>query len=259
MKYHRVRIKHKHAYLYPIGDIHIGDKAFHGKKGEELLDGYIDFVRKTPNAYIFLMGDVLNVATRASKSSPFEQTMSLDQQIRFATEKFEPVKHKIIGAITGNHELRLKNFVGYDPTAALCANLNIPYFGYSVVVGFRVGKSERQSNLYHGYFHHTTGGGSTQGAAINRVDKLRGIVANADFYVGGHNHRLITGEPMVWNIDGTHERVQPLRQVLVDSGSYLDWSDSYAEMKQMTPNKLGSPRLRLSGEKRQNKDIHVSL
>lgn len=257
MKYTTCRIKDKVCYLYPIGDIHVGDKNFHGE-GEAKLKAYIDHIARTKNARVFLMGDIINVATRTSKSNPFDQTMNLQEQIRYATELLMPVKDKIIGAITGNHEARLEDSVGYNPTTAICANLGIPYFGISAVVAFKVGVG-RQPTVYHGYFHHTTGGGSTVGAAINRVDKLRQIVVNADFYVGGHNHRLGVFDTQTYEIDTNHGKIRRLRQVLVDAGSYLSWNGSYAESKQYPPSKLGSPRIRLSSEKQGVKDVHVSL
>jgi hypothetical protein len=44
----------------------------------------------------------------------------------------------------------------------------------------------------------------------------------------------------------------------VDCGSYLEWSNSYAEKGMLAPAKLGSPRIRFDG-KEYNHDVHVSL
>jgi len=43
-------------YLIPISDTHIGDPLFNRKK----LEGYLKWVAERPNAYILLLGDVLN-------------------------------------------------------------------------------------------------------------------------------------------------------------------------------------------------------
>jgi len=104
MRIKEFRTKYNDIYLYAIGDVHIGDKGF-TKESEEKLKGYIDFIRKTPNAFCVLQGDVLNNATRLSKSSPFEQNMDLKEQIEKAVELFKPIKHKILGSINGNHSL----------------------------------------------------------------------------------------------------------------------------------------------------------
>jgi len=83
------------AYLIPIGDIHIGDKSF-GAQGRSKLVGYLNWVKDHPNARIFLMGDVLNCATRSIKTSPFE---SVQGEYDEAFHIFAPFAGQILGAI----------------------------------------------------------------------------------------------------------------------------------------------------------------
>ena len=260
---HFVWIKDDHAYLIPIGDIHIGDRAF-AKKSLKKLKGYIEWVEERDNARILLMGDIFNVATRNSATTPF-QTMSLKEEMEFALELFEPVKSKIIGAIDGNHEYRAIDYMDYSPLIPFCHALGIKYFEYSAAILFGVGRKNkghkgkkliRPNILYTIYAHHTTGGGSTIGGRINRVDKLRQIVVNADIYLGAHNHALITAPADVYVFDPLHKKVVRQRQYLVDCGSYLEWNGSYAEKRMYPPLKIGSPRIRLDGVR---KDVHVSI
>lgn len=274
MKSKRINYTFRDIYLLPIGDCHIGDKAFN-KESEIKLKGYIKWVKETKNARVFLMGDILNCATRVSKTSPFEQNMTLKEQIDYATRLFNPIKDKILGAIDGNHELRLSDYSGYSPTITLCERLNIPYFGDSAVLLFGLGcrkksvKSPRAT--FCGYFHHTTGGGSTIGSKINAPDKLRNIVCNGDFYCGSHNHMLGCVHSMVYKINESSGSIEELRQMIVDCGGYLNYSDSYAEAKMLQPLRIGSPRIHLfikNIKKRDKgkmildcikKDIHVSV
>lgn len=251
MKYHEVRVLRDHAYLLPIGDLHIGDRNF----DKSLLEKNIAWVKKTPNARVILMGDILNCATRGSKSSPFCQDMTLQAQIDMALKYFKPIQTQIIGCISGNHEQRLEDFAGFNPLSALCLALDCPYFGSSVALAIRVGKGAVKI-AYIGYAHHTVGGGSTPGSKINRVNQLRSIVSNADFYLGAHNHALGAMPTTTRCVDVAHKSIQLKRQMLIDCGSYLKWEDGYAEMKALEPTKLGSPRIRLNGIRR---DIHVSL
>jgi len=267
-------------HLYPIGDIHIGDKCF-GKESRRKLHGYINWIRATPNAYAVLTGDILNVATKDSTTSPFAQDMDLEDQINAAVGYFDPIKHKVLGAIDGNHEQRLSRYCGYSPTISICERLNIPYLKSSAVIVFRLGchNSLNQKNKlsnksrasFVGYFHHTTGGGGTIGGKINRVAKLREIVADADFYCGSHNHALAVSPNDVRIVDRVFGKIETLRQMLVDCGGYLEWNNSYAEDKQMAPLKIGSPRINLfikrkkfknelgKYEEEVIKDIHVSI
>ena len=134
MKYGECKINADFAYVLPISDTHIGDTAF-GDEGYSKLCDNLEWVHKEPNARVFLNGDILNVATRSSASSPFFQTKNLQQQVELAIKLFRPIAEqgKIVGAIDGNHEERLQDFVGYSPLTAICHVLNIPYFQYSEI------------------------------------------------------------------------------------------------------------------------------
>ena len=250
MKYIETKIKSDVAYVLPIGDIHIGDKNVDYK----LLQDTIEWVNANKNVYVIGMGDILNVATRGSKSSPFQQDMDLNEQVDFAIKLFKPIKSRIIGLLQGNHEKRIEEFCGYDPLIAICHALDTKYLKYSSVLSFVVDKGN--GIAYTMYAHHTTGGGQTPGSKINRVNKLRNLVCNCDAYLGGHNHSLGVMSVMAGVVDTIHKSVNRKRQLLIDCGSYLSWDDAYAEQMMLEPVKLGSPRIRLDGKRR---DIHCSL
>ena len=248
-------------FLYPLGDLHVGDKAF-GKVGRGKFLGYRDWIINTPNAYAFLMGDILNTASRNSATSPFEGK-SGDDEYQEAVDLLRPLADtgRIIGAITGNHERRMEDSFGFNPLKPFCNELGIPYLGYSAVVKFRVGarpepEQNQVFNTYHGYFHHGTGGGGTLGAALNRKVKLQDIVQGVDFYVSGHDHQLVTGVRAVF--EPGKNGIKQRKLTYVDSGSFLDYEDSYAEAAMYAPGKLGAPRIRLDGRKDKH-DLHVSL
>jgi hypothetical protein len=263
MKFLSTTITAPHAYLIPIGDIHLGDRAF-GKVGRKKLKGYLDWVAQTPNARIFIMGDVFNVAGRHTKTSPFESSAS---EYTEARDWFWPVRKQILGAIDGNHEARVLDAFGYSPLQGFCALLEIPYCGWSAVLEMKVGV--RRTNTYYGYMHHTTGGGGSLGGALNRVTKLEHIIQGMDFFCGGHNHQLAAGVQTVFVPESRAKRMVQKKVTFVDCGSYLDYDGSYAEKGMMRPGKLGSPKLRLQGYRGNNTnrpkahdsshDVHVSL
>jgi hypothetical protein len=258
--------------IVPLGDFHIGDKAF-TKDSRKKLIGYIHYIKKNKNAYAFLMGDLINNATLNSPSSPFQQNLNMNEQVDYVIELLKPIKDKILGAITGNHENRLERYAGYNPTISICDRLGIYYFGYSGVVIFRLGcrksgktKGECPRASFVGYFHHTTGGGSTVGGKINRADKLKNLICNADFYAGAHNHQLSCSHDVIFRVNETAEKIEELRQMKITTGGYLEFNESYVESSMMPPVKLGSPRIHLfvkqigKGKTADvKKDIHVSL
>jgi hypothetical protein len=245
------------AYLIPIGDLHVGDRAF-GGRGLKKLKGYLEWVQAHPNSRIFLMGDIFNLATRTSKTSPFE---SDPNEMERLVDIFAPVKDRIIGACRGNHENRSLDFMGFDVLKAFCTQLDIPYCGLSTIIRVRVGQRPAPDDgtfwqTYYVYAHHTTGGGATLGGALNRVVKLQDLVQGVDVYLGGHNHQLVTGPRVVLYPGKT--KIEHRELHFVDCGSYLDWQNSYAEAKMLPLGKLGSPRVRFSGV-RDKHDVHVSI
>jgi hypothetical protein len=251
--------------LVLIGDIHIGDKAFTDESLKK-LKGYIDYIKTHSNAYCFLMGDIINCATMDSKSSPFAQNMTVDEQIKMAVKLFEPIKKKCLGGISGNHELRLERYCGYSPMITICDRLGIPYMGNLAIVIFRMcchGPRDVSRTSFTGCFSHTTGGGNTTGGKINRPEELKKIVGNCDFYAGAHNHSLITSHGIVFKVNETTEKIEQLRQIVVTTGGYLQFDGSYVEEKMLKPLKIGSPKISLITKQHNHnechKDIHVSL
>jgi hypothetical protein len=245
-------------YVYPLGDLHVGDKAF-GKFGLRKFLGYRDHILSVPNAYAFLMGDIFNCASRTSKTSPFE---SRTEEYDEGTELFRPLAEagRIIGAIEGNHERRMRDAFGYSLMKSFCEKLKIPYCGLSAIVRFRVGQRPKRSNVYwqvyHGFFHHGNAGGGSIGNALNAKVKLRQIVEGMDFYASGHDHQMLTGQQLVFTAGKTG--VIPKKITYIDTGGFLDYNGSYAEAAGMSPTKLGAPRIRLGGERGKH-DVHVSL
>lgn len=260
------------GYLIPIGDVHLGDEYF-TKRCEEKLRGYIDWVKKTPNARVFLNGDIFNVATRVSKTSPFGKNPRFSDEMDFAVDIFKPIANQIIGATDGNHEFRLIDFVNFSLINELCQRLSTPqrkimYCAESCLLFLKVGRPtkhgtpikwrdlpNRTGQTYAGYLHHTTGGGGTIGGKMNRVDKLRQMIAGCDFYCGSHNHveGAVKTKIFIPNIQKC--TITEVRQVLVDCGGFLDYG-GYVERFQCAPIDIGAPKIRLDGIK---KDIHVSL
>jgi len=245
-------------FVVPIGDIHCGDKGF-TKESIKKLKEQIEWVKATPNARIFLNGDLLNVSTRISKTSPYDQNMDLAEQKEQIVSLFENVKEQILGAISGNHEQRLEDFCGDNPLREVCYRLDVPYCGYTAIIDFRVGwRKDLKKNLiqYTGLFHHTTGGGATVGARMNRVEKLRLICRNADLFCGAHNHMLGAIPLIAPEFNPYTKKMTSRVQLLVDCGGYLEWDNSYAESKALEPLKIGSPIIRLDGTK---KDMYINL
>jgi hypothetical protein len=262
-------ITYPKADLIPLGDIHLGDEYF-TKKSLLKLKGYIDWVKQNPQSRVVLTGDIFNVATRASKTSPFSRNW-VEDEVGYAVDLFEPIKNQIISAVDGNHENRLLEFANYSLIKELCYKLStkehkIIYCAESCVLFLKVGKKltgiskkyrneERSDQTYSVYIHHTCGGGSTVGGKLNRVDKLRQIISGCDVYIGAHNHLSGAVKTKIYIPDNAKRSVKEIRQVEVDAGSFLEYG-GYSERGQMAPVDIGAPRITFFGNKH---DVHVSL
>jgi DNA polymerase II small subunit/DNA polymerase delta subunit B len=268
MKIKEFKTTYNDIYVIPISDVHLGDKGF-TKECEKKLKGYINWVKTTPNAFVILNGDLVNCATRLSKSSPFDQNMDLAEQIEGIVELLKPIKNKILGAINGNHENRLSDYTGYSPTISICERLGIDYLGDSATYILRLGCRKKLNSprlSFTIYSHHTTGGGNSIGSKINRIASMREIVANADVFVGSHNHMLGAIHGVTQIINETTSKLETVRQMIVDTGGYLDWNNTYAERNMLAPLRIGSPRIHLivkrnskSGNEIISKDVHISI
>lgn len=254
----QVDIPQDHGYVIPIGDLHRGDRHL-SAKGLSKLKGYLDWVAERENARIFLMGDILNVASRTSKTNPFE-SLSGNDEYQKAVDLFKPYASQIIGCITGNHEQRMYRDYGFNPLQPFCNELGIKFCGFSAALKIRVGKRRDRKNEYHqmywGFAHHGNGGGGTMGAALNKKAKLQEIVHGMDFYMAGHDHQLIVGTRNI--LLPKRDRIEHQRVHYIDTGSFLDWDGSYAEEAAMAVSKQGAPRLRFDGRYEQH-DLHVSI
>lgn len=258
MKTITLNIPEDHGYLLPLGDLHRGDRHL-SDRGLNKIKGYMDWAMDRPNAYIFLMGDILNVASRSSKTNPFE-SMSGDDEYQKSVELFKPYASKIVGVVSGNHESRMYKEFGFNPLNPFCNELNIPFCGFSSVLKIRVGKRKGSVNqyeqIYWGFAHHGTGGGGTLGAALNKKMKLQEIVHGMDFYMAGHDHQLVAGTRNI--LLPKRDKIEHQRVHYIDTGSFLDWDGSYAEEAGMPISKQGAPRLRFDGRERHH-DLFVSI
>ena len=72
--------------LYPLGDVHIGSKEFDA----ELFDKWLRMVESDPNGAVVIIGDMMNMGLRNSKSNVYEETLSPMEQKERCFELLNP-------------------------------------------------------------------------------------------------------------------------------------------------------------------------
>lgn len=267
------------AYCLPIGDLHTGDPEGIGgnyinEKEKRVynretlaLDKMIAWILSVPNAYVFGMGDWLDVAIKNSIANTQDQKYNLDTGPEYLYQKFYPLAQsgQLIGIFDGNHCERIIRQGAKSPMKALAERLGVTYFPNECAYLFwRVGNgSGGKGDKYRPFnytmlLHHGRGGGRTPGGKLNKVWQLRDM-APADIYVMGHVHGEIAYKDMYPVPDIRNSKLNTTKRYYLASGCWLGWA-SYAKIGMYGMSTIGAPRIRMNGEHKEHGwDVHVSL
>lgn len=236
--------------IVPINDLHLG----HKECNIDLFRGYLDYIMETPNAVTILNGDLAETATKVSVGKGmFEESMNFPEQIKMLVELLTPLAEagKILGCGPGNHEERIANMIGINPMEMLAEKLDVPYFGYQGYFRMTVGDQVYKVVAFHG-----SGGGSSSGAKTNSAEKMNKVIANADLYLSGHTHGRQSHSDLIFVMDETTETLVAQKRTYVVGGSFIDYWESYPEMKALPPALTGLVRIELRPEA---KEIRVDI
>jgi hypothetical protein len=234
-------------YLVPLYDAHTGSKTMY----KDLFERTINFIDETPNCYTVLGGDLLESATRQSIGmGVFDEDIHLSDQMRYIQRVLSPLvdKGKILGAVTGNHEMRPTYLNKWNPIEEICYDLQIPYLGFQGYLLLYVNEIP-----YKVFFHHGVGASRTKGAKLNASMRAN-QVASADLYITGHVHEAMYTSDTIFEIE--NEELIQKKRTYVLAGSFLQYFGGYPEMNMLSPSLPGTLLIELSGEE---KSIHAHL
>lgn len=233
-------------FVYPLGDVHKGAKAYqHGK-----WKSWLGYLGDAPNVSMLGTGDFLNTALKDSVSDVYDEEQTVKEAKWELAEELEPLSEKGILdlLIPGNHEGRITKNTGECPIYDVARHLGVNYSGTVAVVIYEIGDVD-----YTFYVLHGTGGGQV-GARANRLKK-QALSIQTDVYVSGHTHSQLVFPDEYFAVDKENLRVVRNKQTFVSSGSFLAMED-YAAKSGYSPTHIGAPRIRLDGRK---KDVRVSI
>ncbi len=232
--------------LMPLGDVHVGSKDFDEKK---FLDT-VEWIRKTPNARVVLMGDMIDAGLRDSIGGGcFDNDIDVESQMEYIVEALKPINKKIWCMYGGNHEERVRMKTSIDVNKLIASQLGISYVGASSFIKAKIGKAN-----YIIYGAHGSSGSSMPTGKLNAVIKL-GTFVNADLIMMGHVHELMNHTSEYFRVDIGNKQIIKDKKHYVLTGHFLKYG-GYAQAKNMLPGKTGVAKIRLNKDK---KDIHVSI
>ena len=214
--------------IYPLGDVHIGSKEF----DLELFNQWIEMVKNDPNGAVVIIGDMMNMGLRNSKSNVYEEKLSPMEQKELCYELLLPIADKIIGGCPGNHEYRAVKEVGTNPLYDVFCRLRIEdrYRENVCFIKLTVGKQGKNPNTY--------GVVLTHGKSKNKDELWTYSVDGCDCFISGHTH-LGTHQPLgKIRMDLTHNKVKTVgyQQVVVMP---FQRYGGYAVRGKYLPNHLG--------------------
>ena len=232
-----------------FADMHIGSK----KCDYMSIQQRVERVETNDNVYAIVVGDVLNNSTKTSVGDVYEEELSPMQQVKQAIMLFEPIKHKILGVCSGNHERRSYKTEGVDLLYFMCAELGIAdkYDYCACLLFIRFGKNDRQRRMcYSLYMTHGDGnGGRTIGGKANGLQR-RGQIVDADIVVTAHTHAPLAFRDCFYRIDYPNSCVKKKEQLFVNASATLKYEE-YAELYGMRPSSTQSPVIILNGSKKE--------
>lgn len=238
-------IKHEfnqHITVIPVSDVHYGAL-------EHLQKEWFDFckmVEQTPNTYIILGGDLINNNVRTCGFiNPYDELVRPREQKKKMVEFLEPIKDKILCAVSGNHEARSMKDDDVDITYDIMAKLDIedlyrPNLAFmKVSLGRRSDNSPIQSFTFA--ITHGAGGGIYTGATVNRNERFGNVIEGLDCLVVGHTHKGTISKPSKIVIDRKNDKVSMSYYTVVSMVSWLNYG-GYAMKKMLLPAHVADPQ-----------------
>ena len=240
--------------IHTFADEHIGDEHCDIKRLKER----IEYVRKTPNAYCIMNGDILDNATKTSIGDTYSQELSPMEQLKVATDLFAPIKDKVICITHGNHENRTYKKEGINLSYLIAKQLGLEdrYTPTSAIIFLRFGRDasgKKESNgsqkvrklCYTLYALHGSGGGRKEGAKAIRLADMASIV-DVDIYLHAHTHLPMIMKQGFHRIDTRNNAVAFVEKLYVNTASNLKYG-GYGEAGEFKPSSMESPVIYLDG------------
>lgn len=185
--------------VYPIGDVHIGSKEC----DLDLFREWTKMVENDPNGVVMIIGDMMNMGLRNSRTNVYEEALSPMEQKELCYELLNPIADKIVAGCSGNHEYRSVKEVGMNPLYDVFCRMRIEdrYRENACFIKLTVGKLPNNSgNTYAVVLTH--------GSSKSKDEKWTYSIDGCDCFISGHTH-LGTHQPLgKIRIDLSHNKVK---------------------------------------------------
>jgi len=244
--------------LYPLGDVHAGSAHYMKKEFNRM----VDIIRGDSNAVVILNGDLFNNAIKTSVSDIYDEKLTPQDTLDYLVDVLTPIKDKIIGITTGNHEIRTYKLTGIDISRALADRLGLRHLYHPIsnliFLSFGMNRGrENVRNTFSIYHTHGTGGGRTVGAKANGVHRLAAVV-HADVYVHSHTHTPIIFKENYILSNCSNKGYKEVQRLFVNTNAYEGFG-GYGEAMKLPPSNRQPVKVTLYVDDRGNKKFKGEL
>lgn len=198
-------------------------------------------------------GDLNESSLRTSKGEIYRQVGTPQDQRDWCIERLYPIKDKILGMCTGNHEQRITNEVGIDISKDIANALGVPYRAEGILLKIMFGSGNEghpgQTYVFWQYSSHGYGGARTKSAKAVKVERVATWI-QADFYTLSHDHvaNVAPDVYLIPDIRGYIDKetgfmtgkVSEHRKMLIKTNSFIKWG-GYSELGGFPPSDLCTP------------------
>jgi hypothetical protein len=245
--------KLKQVRIIVLSDLHYGNPYCSIKH----FDRTVQFIKDNPDVYVFLNGDLCESAIKTSKGDIFKQVGSPQDQRDWVIARLLPIKEKILGVTSGNHENRIANDVGMDISKDIASALNAPYrpegMLYKLSFGAGCEGHANQPYVFWSYITHGYGGARTKSAKAIKAERIGAWMPRCDWIAMSHDHVVNVAPDLDFVPDnrGTVDsngflsgKITAHRKMLIKTNAFVKFG-GYAEIGGFPPSDLASPVINL--------------
>lgn len=196
---HKLGRNLEYINIYPMCEPHFASPDF----SEALWKKWIKLVKEDENGYVVITGDVFDNALKGSKTNSYKATMSPQQALDYGEAELSPIKKKILGITSGNHENRSVEVSDTDPLYVLSKILGISDLFRPNMAFMKVNLGEKRKDRQVSYTM-----GLNHGTTKAKAEKFSYTVDGMDILVTGHTHTPNSGFPAKIVIDDKNEVVR---------------------------------------------------
>lgn len=261
--------------IWNLADLHWGARAC----AEDKIKRDIKRIADDPYSFFIGGGDYIDGIGRNDKRfrtgglAPWIKVEDLGNlgwlMVADIRKLFEPIKHKCLGLIYGNHELAIQHQQDQDLHGWLCTDLGVPNLGYTCLFDLVFVRKPRttvpilrtttpgqhSTETFRVCAYHGCGAARTLASKLKRLQDVMSYF-EADLYFAAHVHH---GQQALREItvggDADCKAARQIQRLGVISGSYLktyaDGETTYGEMRGYAPSVLGAAAIRIRPETRE--------